>query len=216
MTNEELNQQYVFSAPVIDFVTVAAESCLMLENAGEYNRQEFVSKGLKMLSLLYLKTSLLEIPDKIYEEDTERFVTEDEYNDVREQIAGLLGEHDSFLETFHPDMSLSDTPVAAFISENLADIFQELKDFATNYQLADAEIMQDALVTCLEAFAEHWGQKLLNTLRALHAFRYSDSFKEVEDEEIAESDAGVQKVNRNKFLNYLRDEDEEDALNNMF
>jgi hypothetical protein len=156
------------------------------------------------------------MPGRIYGEDTERFVTEAEYNDVREQIAGLLGEYDSFLETFHPDMSLSDTPVAAFISENLADIFQELKDFATNYQLADAEIMQDALVTCLEAFAEHWGQKLLNTLRALHAYRYSDSFKDVEDEEIAESDAGVQKVNRNKFLNYLRDEDEEDALNNMF
>jgi hypothetical protein len=215
MINEEINEQFVFSAPVIDFVTVAAESCLLLENADEYGRQEFVGKGLKMLSLLYLKASMLEIPDRIFDEDTERFVTEAEYNELRELIAGLLGEYDSFLETFHPDMSLSDTPVAAFISENLADIYQELKDFATNYQLANAEIMQDALATCLEAFAEHWGQKLLNALRALHAYRYSDNYNQIE-EETEEVESGMQKVNRSKFLNYLRDEDEEEALNGMF
>jgi hypothetical protein len=29
--------------------------------------------------------------------------------------------------------------------------------------------MNDALVSCLEGFEQHWGQKLLNVLRPLHA-----------------------------------------------
>ena len=29
--------------------------------------------------------------------------------------------------------------------------------------------MNDALVNCIEAFEQHWGQKLLNVLRPLHA-----------------------------------------------
>lgn len=104
-------------------------------------------------------------------------------------------------------MSISDTPIAAFVSESLADIYQELKDFAANYQTIDTDIMNDALVVCLRAFGEHWGQKLLNALRALHALRFSDSFLNEDDEEIV-----AQKINRNAFLNFLQDE-EDDELN---
>jgi len=228
MNKDFQDDAFVLSAPVVEFVTVAAETCLFLEHAGEYGRKDFVSKGLKILSLLYLKASIVEKTEKIYEDGTERFVTEDEYNEMKDEIAALLGEPDSYLETFHPDMSLSDTPVAAFISENLADIYQELKDFATNYQLADAEIMQDALVTCIEGFEEHWGQKTLNALRALHAYRYSDQFADDEEndqtskggniyKDHVDEDSAVDmpKINRNSFMNFLRDEEEEDEINRL-
>jgi hypothetical protein len=208
MEIDNLPDHIVYSPQVIDFVTVAAETCLFLEHATDFSREEFVARGAKMLALLYLKTSMLEIPERVYEDMTERFVSEEEYNDVKGQLALLLGEKDSYLETFHPDMSLSDTPIAAFISENLADVYQELKDFAANYQLADTDVMNDALVTCLETFAEHWGQKSLNALRALHSIRYSDGFS-VENPEVAELPTG--KLNKNTFLGFLKDDDEEDV-----
>ena len=53
--------------------------------------------------------------------------------------------------------------------ENIADIYQEIKDLACNYQTREEAVMNDALVTCLDAFEQHWGQKLLNVLRPLHA-----------------------------------------------
>jgi hypothetical protein len=34
--------------------------------------------------------------------------------------------------------------------------------------------MNDALVSCLEAFEQHWGQKLLNVLRPLHLLANSE------------------------------------------
>lgn len=203
MEIENLPDHIVYTPPVIEFVTVAAETCLFLERAVDLSRGTFVDKSVKILALLYLKTSMLEIPSRVYEDETERFVTEEDYNDIKEQVEALLGEQDSYLETFHPDMAMSDTPVAAFVSENLADVYQELKDFAANYQLADTDVMNDALVTCLEAFGEHWGQKALNALKALHSIKYSGQADE--DEEDADMASG--KIDRNGFVDFLRDDD---------
>lgn len=205
MTEENLPNHIVFSPAVIDFVTVTAETCLFLENTTEYSREDFVTKLVKILPLLYLKASMVEIPEPVFDDAPERFVTEEDYNYVKEQVEQLLGADDSFLDVFHPDMSLSDTPIAAFVSENMADIYQELKDFAANYQTADTDIMNDALVACLQTFGEHWGQKLLGALRALHAVRFGEDFGQEEATVIGES-----KINRNTFLGFLRDEEEED------
>lgn len=210
MFNEELPDHVVYSQPVIDFVTVVAETCIFLENASEAGRDEFIDKSVKILPLLYLKTALLSKPEPVFEDGAERFVTEEDYLFVKEQIEQLLGADDSYLEVFHPDMALSDTPIAAFVSENIADIYQELKDFAANYQTADHDVMNDALVVCLEAFTEHWGQKLLNALRALHALRYSDSFGAEE----TESPQTV-KLDRNAFLGFLHDEEEENEYGKL-
>lgn len=207
MNTDQLPNHIVYSKNVIEFVTVAAETCLFLEHATELSQEDFVQKAIKLLPLLYLKTSLVEIPETVFDDPTERFVSEEDYQFVREQIEQLLGSEDSYLEVFHPDMALSDTPIAAFVSENLADVYQELKDFAANYQLADVDIMNDALVGCLVAFGEHWGQKLLNALRALHALRFSENFgaEPTEIETISNK-----KLDRNSFLNFLQDEEEEE------
>lgn len=210
MEIENLPDHLVYSPRVIDFVTVAAETCLLLEHTQQQGYEDFVEKSLRLLSVLYLNSVLLTVPERVFDDTTERFVTEDDYNEVKDSVAALMGEKDSFLETFHPDMSLSDTPIAAFISENLADIYQELKDFAANYQLGETDVMNDALADCLTAFAEHWGQKVVNTMRALHTLRYSYDFG------MDAEDTGEQptlKMNRNAFLGFLRDDD--DAANSL-
>ena len=206
MDTDQLPDHIVYSKKVIEFVTVAAETCLFLEHTSEFSKTDFVEKIVKILPLLYLNASLTDIPASVYEDIPERFVNEEDYQYVRQQVEQLLGSDDSYLEVFHPDMALSDTPIAAFVSENMADIYQELKDFAANYQLGDIDIMNDALVACLDAFGEHWGQKLLNALRALHAVRFSDGFGSDETEtEITPKKS----IDRNTFLNFQHDDDEE-------
>ncbi|MDR3653916.1 MAG: DUF5063 domain-containing protein [Paludibacter sp.] len=206
MDLDQLPDHIVYSKNVIEFVTVAAETCLFLEHATEFSRNDFIQKSVKILPLLYLNASMIEVPEKEYDDDIEKFVNEDDYQFVRVQIEELLGNDDLYLETFHPDMALSDTPIAAFISENVADIYQELKDFAANYQLGDVDIMNDVLVNCLDAFGEHWGQKLLNCLRALHALRFGEGFNEENGNENLHSHG---KIDRNTFLNFQHDDDDE-------
>jgi len=77
------------------------------------------------------------------------------------------------LETFHPDIRLSDSPVAVKISEDLADIYQDLGNFIAVFKNGHKETMNDSLALCIQNFEKYWGQRLLNALRALHYIKFS-------------------------------------------
>ena len=212
MQTNKLPDHVVYTPQVIEFVTVVAETCLLLEQASNLERTEFIQRSVKLLPLLYQKAIVLQIPEAIFEDGAERFVSEEDYLYVKEQVELILGADDSYLEVFHPDMAISDTPIAAFISEDLADVYQEIKDFAANYQTMDTDVMNDALVVCLEAFGQHWGQKNLNALKALHSIRYSERF-ESDEEDV---DRTKTKIDRNSFLSFLHDDEEDDNQQQMF
>lgn len=171
---KEQNTHYVYQEPAIEFVTVAVQLCLYLEQTAEHEKADFIEKMLCMLPLLYLKARLVPKATEELDGYSERFVTEQEYEDLRQFIAQKLGSDDAYLEVFVEEMRYSDEPITAFISENIADIYQEMKDLACNYQTRDEAVMNDALVSCLEAFEQHWGQKLLNVLRPLHLLSNSE------------------------------------------
>ena len=172
---ENSNTHFVYQQPAIEFVTVAVQLCIYLEKLTEYKREEFVDKMLSILPLLYLKARLVPKSDLELDGYTEQFVSEYEYEQVRQATATQLGSDDTYLKVYMEDMRYSDEPITAFISENIADIYQEMKDLACNYQTQNESVMNDALVACLEAFEQHWGQKLLNVLRPLHALSLSNN-----------------------------------------
>jgi hypothetical protein len=178
--------QVIFDRNVIEFVTVAAEFCGFLERAEGMKRDKFVDTSLKILPLLYLKASLLPECEMMSDEYPENYVTEETYEILRMNIASVLTEKDDYLEVFLPDMAYSDTPIKKCISEDLADIYQDMKDFIFIFQLGLNETMNDSLVICKENFGNIWGQKLVNTLRALHDVKYNTS--PFEDEEKSEEE----------------------------
>ncbi len=132
----------VYSKNVIEFITVSAEYCSFLENSNQQDRRSFIEKMTKIIPLLYLKTSLLPAFDRMLDEAIQQFVSENEYEFVRRQVVSVVGRYDEYLEVFHPDMQYSDSPVLATISEDLADVYQDLKDMIANFQLADLPIMK--------------------------------------------------------------------------
>ncbi|MDR1524738.1 MAG: DUF5063 domain-containing protein [Tannerella sp.] len=165
----------IYEKNTLEFVTVALEFCALVETASGHTSYTFTDKAVKILPLLYLKATLLpDIEEDENEFDVEHFITERTYEAIRYRIAGLLGEYDSFLDTFHPDMNYSDTPIASTISENLADVYQDLGDFAALFRQENEEVMKQALYACKENFRMYWGQKLLNALKALHTVRFGE------------------------------------------
>lgn len=167
--------QVIFDKNSVEFVTVAAEYCGFIERARQLDGKIFVDTALKILPLLYLKASLIPSCEMIGEEDLETFVSEEDYELVRISIANVMGANDDYLEVFLPDMAYSDTPIKKCISEDLADIYQDLKDFICVFQLGMNTTMNDSLYVCKEHFAEFWGQRLVNTMRALHDVKYNCS-----------------------------------------
>ena len=174
--------QVIFDRNVVEFVTVAAEFCKFLEQAETMKRDTFVDTSLKILPLLYLKTAMLPETEIIGDEAPESYVTEETYEVLRINLAGILAEKDDYLDVFVQDMVYSDQPIKKSISEDLADIYQDIKDFIFVFQLGLNETMNDSLAICQENFGMLWGQKLVNTLRALHDVKYSQQDEEDNEE----------------------------------
>jgi len=162
-------KSYIYQDSTIAFVTAAAQTCLLLERCGEYEREEWREQLLRLLPVLYLRTRLLEPAELLLEDEPQRFVTEEDYNYVLVGIRELMGSDDAYLDVFVDQGVYTDEVQTAYISETLADIYQELKDLAAAFQTGQEPVMNDAVVLCREAFETHWGQKLLAAMRALHA-----------------------------------------------
>ena len=144
--------QTIFDKNVIEFVTVAAEFCAFLERAEGMKRKAFVDTTLKILPLLYLKASMLPKCETIGDEAPETYVTEEMYEVLRINLSDILAEKDDYLEVFLPEMAYSDQPIKKNISEDLADIYQDIRDFIFVFQLGLNETMNDSLAICQENF----------------------------------------------------------------
>lgn len=166
----------VYSRNVIEFVTVANEFCSFAESAGSLSRKIFLSRLQKMLPLLYLKASLLPDPGEPDEETEtpEKFVSEEDYEFVLGKIKARLGELDGYPEIFDPAAALGEM-IESSIAENVADIYQDLKDFILAYRIGTTDVMRAALRECRNNFEQYWGQRLVNGLRAVHMLVYGNT-----------------------------------------
>lgn len=162
----------IYDKNTVEFVTVAVQFCEFLENAANETQEDLIDKLTKIIPLLYLKALMLPSDEFFSDEEPETFVSEYDYEFIRMNLSELLGPDDDYLEVFSPDMPYSDTPVMASISENLADIYQDVKNFVSVYEIGLDETMHSAILICKENFETYWGQIIVNVLRPLHAIKY--------------------------------------------
>lgn len=168
----------IYSPSAIELVTVGVEFCAFIENESLVDREEWISKMLHILPLLYIKTSQLPEIIQINEELPETFVKEEDYARVTTNIASIIGEEDVYLDVFIEDMKYSDRPISSFVSEDIADIYQDIRNLISVYQYKLDEQMNDALFVCQQHFKTYWGQKLVNVIRPLHSILYNEDENE--------------------------------------
>lgn len=173
--------EIVYSRNTVEFVTVAAEFCAFLEQSEGRKRQDFVDTILKLLPLLYLKASL--IPQIEEDEDfyAEEFVTEQNYEYLRSILSAIMAGEDDYMDLNNQEVRFSDEPVVRSVSEDLADIYQALKNFVETYKLGIEYNMAEAVAAVSERFGLYWGQTLTDVLKALHRVKYRPSEAEDDD-----------------------------------
>lgn len=164
---------YVYSRPVLDFVTVSTEFCKQMEQCGGTDRRRFAEVMRSLLPMLYLKMSLLgTVPEE--EGYCEPRVNESDYEFVRGNVAAVMGADDTYLDVFVEDFKYSDKPVLRTVSEDLADVYQTLRDLIEVFREGYEDAMTAALRQAAETFGTYWGQRLLGALRALHETSFND------------------------------------------
>jgi len=171
--------RFVYSREMVDFVSHANTCCQFLEELKKISAREFILESVKRFPALYAAFHLIGDTQPLHEGDLEPSVSEQDWAELYQQIAALLGPHNEVLrvageEEFDRSEVLSHT-----ISEDLADVYQELRDFTVIYSRGLEEFMNDAAWELKERFAEHWGMKLLRALSALHMLYV----KEIDPEE---------------------------------
>ena len=101
------------------------------------------------------------------------YLEAESYEMIRSQLAALMGEDDSFLDTPAEAMRLSEEPVVRTVSESLADIYQPLLDCAIAVRDSEGALMDQATGWARETFDEYWGQTIVDVLRPLHHLFYN-------------------------------------------
>ncbi len=200
----------VYDKDVLEFVTVANEYSKFIEQSENIKLNEFIDKAHKLLALLYLKATILPEFDSKFENLNQRFISEQDYNFIRKKILKKLGQYDSYEEVFTPLREESDEAVGASISEDMADMYQDIKDFILLYEIGTEDVMYEAIWECRQAFKTFWGQRLTNALRALHFLRYSDEEYNEEENTTIEENINLNDIDTSDWIITRRQEDTSD------
>jgi hypothetical protein len=158
----------VYAPEVLEFVRSANACCNWLEEAGQKSALNFIRSSLQMLSSVYHSLVSMEETEPVMESSNEKFVTEQDWSAVYQQVMNLLGKHNEYLRIAEDEEFDRSDLVSHKISEDLADIYQDLKDFTMQYRQGIEEIMNDAVWEVMDNFENYWGAKLLNALQALN------------------------------------------------
>lgn len=151
------------------FIALCNEYCSAVEQAPATEPTEFIANMIRLLPRLYITANDLKTEE---ESDgsgyIEQSLDEETYDTVRRNLETVIGAGDTYLEVFEEDMKYSDTPIAASISEGLADIFQSLYNFVETVREAPSDAIPGAIETIKEDFDNYWSQILCNVMRPLN------------------------------------------------
>ena len=168
------------SPAAISLTGLAVEYCKYLESCAEEEAADFCQQMLRYLPRIYMTAFDL----KPYGESTEGAdngaiideLDEEQYENIRTQAAGVLGEFDTYLDTMVDDMRFSDTPVAVSLAEQLADIYQTAYDFAQSMREAPTEAVPEVLADFKYRFDSYMSQPICSAMRATD-FIYHNELK---------------------------------------
>ncbi len=173
---EEVNK----SRPIIELLTVANEYCLYLEKAEEYGKGTLLDFISKISPLLYLKGTLL--PPVVVTDPgaNERFVTQEQWQDMFLTLHRIFGEDDLYWVAV-PESDGQYTLLKTSLAEQLADIYQDMKDFVLLYQKNLHSSRENAVSEIKRLFSDHWGVRLAQIQRHVHTLIHGEPVEGNED-----------------------------------
>lgn len=137
----------VSSKNVMEMLTVANEYCHFVEKAYNYETKDILEYMQKILPLLYLKGSLL--PDITVQvpEANEKFVTEENWEILFNELRNKFKPNDEYWVVDHSDFKFNE-PDKNSLADNLTDIYQDLKDFVLLYAKGTEAARENAVKDC--------------------------------------------------------------------
>lgn len=203
----------LYSGGALEFVRLSQEYCAMLEKDGDLSQDLFIRFSLYSLPAIY--SSMVGIPqlEPVFDEGSEKFVSEQAWSEVYRKISTCMEGANDFLDI--PSESEFDRTeiITRKISEDMADIYQDLRDFLEIYKNAPEDVMNDALWECQNNFMSFWGSKALRVSSALHKIYIGDVKS---DEKTTGKDSQATAIDTGNWFISKRQQEYEDDGNEFF
>lgn len=161
---------------IAELFTVSVEFCAFINKAGKFNRTTFIDKSIKLMSLLYLKASVIDFVEYDDNSYVEKCVTEDEYNRIHALLSEKIGSFETYFDIIDGTGFDTGESVNVSVTECITDIYQDIMNFVYLYRDFVDDDKFVAVAECLQNFKSFWGIRLLRVMAELHNIRYSTSF----------------------------------------
>lgn len=158
---------------ILEMLTVSNEYCMFIEKAYDYSKEEILQYIHRMAPLLYLKGSLLPEIKIENPEAYERFVTEEVWENIFNELRNKFSKDDEFW--FIDEVTFNGDEIAkGSMAEQLTDIYQDLKDFVFLYNKNTSDAILNAVAECRHLFYVNWGYKIIRIQKQVHHLLYQE------------------------------------------
>ena len=159
---------------VAEFVAEARRSCALIENEERGAASAFEKECLLVLLRLYEQILRLPSADPPDPELPER-IPHEQWQAVRERTAQRTG-HDVYWEVFEPFAEHKPDPIYGSISDDLADIWRDVKEGLSTFDSGKPNCIKDAVWHWRFSFGSHWGHHVADAIRALTALHAAEFY----------------------------------------
>ncbi len=159
---------FVYSTEVLEFVKISKDFIDMLQDEQPEDRKDFIEKSLQILPMMYAKLLVVPSNEPEFDSGNEKHVTEEEWSGIYQKIYGILASQNEYLDIPEEEEYDRMEIISRELSDDLADIYQDVKDFLENFRMGVEEVMNDAIWECRVNFENYWGKKLLRASLNLH------------------------------------------------
>lgn len=166
-------EDITLTKPVLETVAVAQEFCNYIDESESKSVKGIMEFLHRILPLLYLKGTFLPNIAVEYPEANERYVTQEQWENIFTMLRDKFGNEDEYW-IINPDLLNENEPIKASMAENIADIYQDMKDFVLLFKKNTHAARQNALNECKVLFKTHWGFRIGNIIPKIHYILYED------------------------------------------
>lgn len=153
---------------VSHFAKSAQEFCSLLEKSASVSDREFVQQAAYLLATLYAAGLSLPTLDNGPEEQQASIedTSFEHTSEIERQTGQKLGKHNLYWEFYDPyDQS---NPLTTTLSDDLSDIYRNIKPGLIAYQKGTARSVSAAVWEWKFHFIIHWSDHAVDALRAIH------------------------------------------------
>lgn len=169
---DDSGKELANSRKVLEMLTVANEFCLFIEENSKYETIQIMAYLERVVPLLYLKGSLLPEIEISDESANERFVTEEQWETCFQQLKNKFGK----VDIFYSNEKANEKDVQkCSLSDNIADLYQDIKDFVLLYSRNTTAARENAVISCKMLFESRWGYRAIRIMQAIHFALYGNN-----------------------------------------